>query len=215
MERYGPKLSDALARIGLKKKGNKHKGENRDVVRAQDPAFLQKWITNAIRGLPTYEDLRKAYFWESRRLGSRENEKFASEKRVSRLNRLWKASWHSTVEIRSIDDGSAKTTGVNGPTHWKNAFAVVEGRRFVFWDSVGAFDSGELATGLVILSGHAGIATPSPVEMREIPAEVASRVVTIFGKGSTGQQRITMVLPDTTVRENFEATVTDIISKED
>jgi hypothetical protein len=27
------------------------------------------WIKNAIRGLPTDEDLRKAYFWESRRVG--------------------------------------------------------------------------------------------------------------------------------------------------
>jgi hypothetical protein len=208
-------FSSTLARIGLKKKGNKDKGLTRDNVRSQDPAFLQKWLTNAIRGLPTYEDLRKAYFWESRRMGSWENEKFASEKRVSRLNRLWKASWHSTVEIRSIDNGNAKATGANGQTQWKNAFAVVEGRRFVFWDSVSAFDSGELASGLVILSGHAGIATPSPVEMREIATEVAARVVTIFGKGSTGQQRITMVLPDTTARETFETTVTDIISKDD
>lgn len=215
VERYGPKFSRMMASIGLKKKMNEHKGENRHIDLTKDPAFLEKWMTNAIRSLPTYEDLRKAYFWESRRLGSRENEKFASEKRVSRLNRLWKASWHSTLEIRSIDAGSTKTTGVNGPPHWKNAFAVVEGRRFVFWDSVSAFDSGELASGLVILSGHAGIATPSPVEMREIPAEVAARVVTIFGKGSTGQQRITMVLPDATAREKFETTVTDIISKDD
>lgn len=183
--------------------------------RKSDPAFLQKWFLNGIRSLPTNEDLRRAYFWESRRLGSKENEKFASEKRVSRLSRLWKASWHSMIEIRSIDDTSIKVSGGNTKTHWKSAFAVIEGRRFIFWDSVGAFDSGELAAGLVVLSGHAGITTPSPVEMREIPPEVVTRVISIFGKGSSGQQRMTIVLPDSKTKETFEATVSEITSKDD
>lgn len=55
----------------------KSKGENEEtlskefleleVERPKSPISI--WIMNAIRGLPTNEDLRKAYFWESRRVG--------------------------------------------------------------------------------------------------------------------------------------------------
>eukprot|EP00429_Kryptoperidinium_foliaceum_P034029 CAMPEP_0176170430 /NCGR_PEP_ID=MMETSP0120_2-20121206/87253_1 /TAXON_ID=160619 /ORGANISM="Kryptoperidinium foliaceum, Strain CCMP 1326" /LENGTH=135 /DNA_ID=CAMNT_0017508239 /DNA_START=258 /DNA_END=662 /DNA_ORIENTATION=- len=132
-----------------------------------------------INSLPTNEDLRRAYFWETRRLGARENEKFASEKRVARLERLWKARWHASVEVRSNDEKE------QAQSHWKSVFAVLEGRRFIFWASVAAFDSGELATGFLVLAGHAGITTISPIEAREIPEEsMLERAVTIFGKGS-------------------------------
>jgi hypothetical protein len=49
------------------------------------------WIMNAIRGrgLPTDEDLRKTYFWGSRRSGTRETEMHAVEKGLSRLQRVY------------------------------------------------------------------------------------------------------------------------------
>lgn len=177
-----------------------------------DPAFLEKWFMNGLRSLPTNEDLRRAYFWESRRLGSYENEKFASEKRVSRLRRLWKARWHSTVEILTKDDQSS---GSETQSHWKSAFAVIEGRRFLLWDSVLAFDSGELAIGHVVFLGHAGITNPSPVEAREIPEEIVSRVVSIFGRGSGEQKRVTMILPDANAKTTLEDAVFEIASKDD
>ena len=179
-----------------------------------DPAFLQKWIGNMLRSLPTNEDLRRAYFWESRRVGSYENERFASEKRVARLERLWKSRWHSTVEIRAVDDPTSRHRDEDSGA-WNNVFVVLEGRRFIFWRTVADFDRGELASGLLVLSGHSGITTPSPIETREIPHDRANRVVTIFGKGAEGQERMTMILPDEMGKRSLEAAVSEMTSKDD
>jgi hypothetical protein len=165
--------------------------------------------------LPTNEDLRRAYFWESQRLGCDENEKFASEKRVARLERLWKSRWHSTVEIRAVDDPTLEDRDEHSESSWNHVFVVLEGRRFIFWGSVADFDRGELATGLLVLSGHAGITTPSPIEMREIPKDRTSRVVTLFGKGAAGQERMTIILPDERARRSLEAAVSEMTSKDD
>jgi len=177
--------------------------------------FLQKCITNMIRSLPTNEDLRRAYYWESRRLGHDENQRFASEKRATRLERLWKSRWHSTVEIRAVDDPTSEDRDESSESVWNDVFVVLEGRRFIFWKTVSDFDRGELSSGLLILSGHAGITTPSPIEMREIPRDTASRVVTLFGKGAQGQERMTIVLPDEMSRRSLEAAVSEMTSKDD
>lgn len=170
---------------------------------------VETWFTNALRSLPTNEDLRRAYFWECRRLRSYEKEKFASAKRISRLDRLWKARWHSTVEILANDD--------DGSPHWKSAFAVIEGRRFLLWESVMAFDSGALATGNVVFAGHAGMTSPSPVEMRGIQEDVVRlRVASIFGRGSGGKQtRMTMILPDAAKKATLEAAVSETVLKDE
>ena len=47
---------------------------------------------NAIRALPTYEDLRTTYFWESRRLGVLGLEAHTTQKRQNRMERLWQGS---------------------------------------------------------------------------------------------------------------------------
>lgn len=67
---------------------------------------VSQWILNALRGLPTSEDLRKTYFWESRRLGAREMEAHAAKKRKSRMERLWRVQWHGTIEILTHNGGN-------------------------------------------------------------------------------------------------------------
>lgn len=208
-DRYNDTIFNSSRRTQKKKISNHSQSEERD------PAFLEKWVTNMLKSLPTNEDLRRAYFWESRRLGSHEHEKFASQKRVERLERLWKARWHSTVEIRAIDDPTTKG-GDDSPDYgWNSVFVVLEGRRLIFWQSVADFDSGELAKGLLSLSGHAGISTPSPIEMREIPVECSNQTVTVFGKGDDGQQRMTIILPDEMAKKALEAAISEAISKDD
>ena len=96
---------------------------------------------------------------------------------------------------------------------WKTAFAVVEGRRFLYWDSVSAFDSGELAVGGVLFSGHAGITSPSPLEVRGL--ENPELVVTLFGKGPQGQQRLTLRLTDATSKTSLENILLEITTKDD
>ena len=57
------------------------------------------WITNALRGVPTSEDLRRTYFWESRRLGASETESIAAAKRKARMERLWRVQWYRSVRM--------------------------------------------------------------------------------------------------------------------
>lgn len=70
-----------------------------------------------------------------------------------------------------------------------------------------SFDGGEEPLGLIFLSGHAGLATPSPLEMRRIDKVEISRVVSIFGRGRDAQERITVITPSDEVKEQLEHAV--------
>jgi hypothetical protein len=169
---------------------------------------------NSIRSLPTSEDLRKTYFWESRRLGAQESEKHASEKRLSRLKRLWKAQWFSSIRLRVPGTHEASTSDDNA-LQWQAAFAMIQGHRFLWWKNVGDFDNGGLPTGRLFLSGHAGLTGPSPIEIRELTSEELSLVVNIFGRGSRGQERVTILAADSVAKEWLENTVRDASFKDD
>lgn len=154
----------------------------------------------------TNEDLRKTYFWESRQLGTEKAKKYAVEKRESRLKKLWKAKWHSSMKILVQD--SERDQSQQPMFHWESGFAVVQGHRFIWWTSADEFDDGELPNGKVILSGHAGLGGPSPIEMKKLDMEKELPLcLTVFGKGFAGQERITMLLPEKTVKQNLENAV--------
>lgn len=148
-------------------------------------------IVNAFRGIPTDEDLRKAYFWESRRRGYEEMERRAEERRVGRLQRLWRAQWYSSVELL---DGTER----------QSRFAVVQGRRFLWWESTGDFDAGEAPVGTLFLKGHSGLTTPSPLEAKALDADDLVRTASLFGRGQEKQERVTLVLPSRDEKERFE-----------
>jgi hypothetical protein len=173
------------------------------------------WIMNAIRGLPTDEDLRKTYFWESRRKGARETENDAAAKRLSRLQRLWKAQWYSSIKLRLQNVRRDSSSADSKASHWENVFAIVQGHRFLWWHSVREFDNGELPSGRIFLSGHAGLATPSPLEMREFTPEELKLVVSIFGRGKTNQERVTLLAPDAEMKERLEDAVLGVADKDD
>jgi hypothetical protein len=158
------------------------------------------WFLNAIRGLPTDEDLRRAYFWESKRVGERESEILSSRKRQTRLQRLWNAPWYATVQLMERYDETRKI-------HWETVFAIVQGRRFLWWRSARDFDSGEEPVGRIFLSGHAGLASLSPLELREIGQDEIPLIATIFGRGLRGQQRASLLMPSVEVKESLEAAV--------
>jgi hypothetical protein len=179
------------------------------------PSPLVRWIMNAIRGLPTDEDLRKTYFWESRRKGARETENNAAGKRLSRLQRLWIAQWYSSIKLRPQNVRRDSSSADSKASHWENVFAIVQGRRFLWWHSVREFDNGELPSGRIFLSGHAGLATPSPLEMREFSPEELKLVVSIFGRGTTDQERVTLLAPDAKMKEKLEAAVVGVADKDD
>jgi hypothetical protein len=161
------------------------------------PSPIVVWIMNAIRGLPTDEDLRQTYFWESRRCGALEKSKHAEEKRKSRLQRLWRAQWYSSVKILRPSDTS-------NDFYWVMAFAIIQGHRFLWWRSAEDFDNGEVPLGRIFLAGHAGLATPSPLELRSFQHDELARTVCIFGRGEENQERVTILASAVDAKEALE-----------
>jgi len=162
------------------------------------------WLKNAYRGVPTDEDLRKAYHWEGRRLGAKTRESYATLKRLARLKGLWKAQWYASVKIRV-----GKNKRSEEAWFWEEIFAVVQGRRFLWWKEVEDFDSGQPPLGRIFLAGHAGLCSLSPLEMREISKTDVPFCVGIFGRGLEvrHQQRIILLLPSLEIRVALENSV--------
>lgn len=154
------------------------------------------WISNLFRSLPIDDDLQKTYFWEIRSTVARQLRLEAEERRSSRLKKLWRAQWYEVVQILQSDFEKRNEKG----------FAVIQGRRFIWWSSTEAFDTGEQPAGTIFLHGHAGLATPSPIELKAIGDDI-DQAVTIFGRGSDRQKRITMLVPNTQSKDAFEKAV--------
>jgi len=155
---------------------------------------------NAFCGIPNDEDLRRAYFWESRRTAAVETAAYNSARRKHRLNSLWCAHWYATVNILLEDE---ETEDLD----WFEVFGVVVGHRFVWWISVQDFDSGEPPSGKIFLSGHSGLTTPSPIELRHIGTEELDRIVCLFGRGADSQQRVTILTTGSDQRIQLEAAI--------
>lgn len=154
------------------------------------------WIFNGLRGIPTSEDLRKTYFWESRRLGSAEMESLAAEKRKLRMRQLWRVQWYRTVRILTTEKGTDKY-------EWRTVFVMLQGHRLLWWRSLSDFDNGESPIGRIFLAGHAGLASPSPLEMRKINTEDIEKVVCVFGSGA----RVVILAPSAEAKLELEQAV--------
>ena len=157
------------------------------------------WVMNALRGLPTSEDLRRAYFWQSRRLGAKETESLAAAKRKARMQRLWRVQWYRSVRMLMHKDEELE---------WRTVFAIIQGHRVLWWRSVAEFDSGVSPLGRLFLAGHAGLASPSPLELRKIKQEELERVVCVFGSG----ERTTILTESVEGKEELEKAVEEALS---
>jgi hypothetical protein len=188
-----------FARFGyLFSKKNEKKSEK---VNKKNPSPIGIWILNAFRGIPTYEDLRRTYFWESLRRGVREAEQFSEEKRGKRLKMLFRARWYSSIQILS-----------SSGDRWKTCFAIIQGHRFTWWSSVNDFDEGCPPLGSIFLSGHSGLATPSPIELKQVSHENLSRLVCLFGRGVDKQERLSLLTPSSAGKDELEQAISHAIS---
>ena len=160
-------------------------------------------IANFIAGLPTDEDLRRAYFWEARREGEKAREELALKKRMLRLNRLWRAQWFGTVELKEFTSSKE----ADRQWDWEPVFGLVHGHRFIWWRSEKHFDDGEPPLGQIFFAGHSGLGGLSPMEMRELSREEALLIVTMFGRGLQEQQKISLLCPDAKAKEALEDAV--------
>lgn len=172
------------------------------------------WVNNALRSLPTGEDLTAAYAWESARQRAQDRANYASSKRISRLRKLWKSKWFASVRLR-VQKVRELSNGDDKSPHWKPVFAIIQGHKFLWWDSTGAFDRGELPQGRLLLAGHSGTTGPTPLEIKALSPEEALLVVGIFGRGTSGQERITVLVPDSHEKVALEGAVVKARTKVD
>lgn len=126
------------------------------------------------------------------------------------MNRLWRAQWHATAKIRTNVKRKSKET-----SSWQSIFALVQGRRFLWWKTVEDFDSGKPPLGRIFLAGHAGLSGLSPLELREINPKDVPFVVGIFGRGLKDQQRVTLLMPSEDIKESLENAVIEASLKQD
>lgn len=165
-------------------------------------------FVNALRSLPTREDLRKAVYWEKLRVDNVLAEKRESKKREARLRKLWKSQWFSNVKLKEQSDKDPEFL-------WIPAFAVVQGHFFLWWDHAHDFDRGEEPAGKVYLSGHAGLTGPSPLEMRELLPDELPCFVGIFGRGEEGQERISILTENDQLKDSLEDAILHLEEKND
>lgn len=157
--------------------------------------------------IPTNEDLRRYYFWEARKVGEREREIWATKKRTGRLTKLYQAQWFGKLDLKTPNT----LASTEGDRHWDwvGIFAIIQGHRFVWWQSEEAFDDGENPSGQIFFAGHSGLAGMSPLELRELTKNEIQNVVNIFGRGmeGKGQLKISLLVQDNTMREKLEEAV--------
>ena len=164
---------------------------------------------NMFLSIPTDEDLRRTYFWEARRVGEREREKYARAKRQTRVEKLWKARWHGPLEMKEkkADANDAQNSTRRSSWSWKGIFALIEGHRFIWWRSEKHFDTGESPLGQIFFAGHSGLAGLSPLDLRELTKEEIPYVISIFGRGQQQQQKITLLAPSLELKDSLENAV--------
>ena len=117
------------------------------------------------------------------------------------MQRLWRVQWYCTVQML-VQYAHAQRL------EWRTVFAMVQGHRLLWWRSVGDFDDGLAPQGRLFLAGHAGLATPSPLELREISPDDVERVVCVFGSGA----RATILTQSVVAKEELELVVESAVS---
>jgi len=127
----------------------------------------------------------------------------ATNKRMARLTRLWNAHWYGNLYLKkpsSAGDSGRKWT-------WESVFVVVQGHRIVWWRDERQFDEAETPIGHILLSGHAGLAGLSPLDLRELRNDEAERTVNVFGRGCGGQQKVGFLTMDCNEKSLLEGAI--------
>jgi hypothetical protein len=174
-----------------------------------DPILTR--MINFFTSVPTNEDLRRYYFWEAVKVGEVERELLASKKRAARLTKLWKAQWFGKLELK-VKISAALSS--EREWEWKTIFCIIQGHRFIWWESEKDFDEGENPSGQIYFAGHSGLAGLSPLELRELKPDEVPLVVNIFGRGASrgGEQtKLSLLTQDLQTKQRFEASVLNAV----
>jgi hypothetical protein len=119
--------------------------------------------------------------------------------------------------------GGAESPLVLGPGGWvRGGFAVLQGRRLLWWRAEALLEAGSGADACLVLRGHAGVTAPSPNDLRAAPA---ARLCVVFcveppngrrgGPANGSRKRWTFVFADEAERTAFAGAVERALDKND
>jgi len=122
----------------------------------------------------------------------------------------------------SASAGLGGGSGGGGDAVWlRGGFAVLQGRRLLWWQSEAALESGQPADAFLRLRGHAGVTAPSPSDLRTagcapgcIAAVFASEPAGLQGR-TMNRQRWALVFADESERKAFTASIENALGKEE
>lgn len=130
------------------------------------------------------------------------------------MQKLWRAQWYANVQLKTARHIPSPRES-SRDWHWEDAFAIVQGRRLLWWPSAHDFDNGEAPAGCIFLAGHAGLAGLSPLEMRQMKESEIPLVVSIFGRGLKEQQKLTILTESVESKEELENAILEASTKQD
>ena len=162
-------------------------------------------ISNLFTSIPTDEDLRRAYFWESKRIEEKDQRESMDQKRKIRLKKLWNAKWYGCLDLKVRRSISSELD--SRQWEWEQVFVVFFGHRLIWWKNNADFDDGESPLGQIIFAGHSGLAGLSPLDQRELLEDEIPLVLGVFGRGMDGQQKVIFLSPQKTIKDELEALI--------
>lgn len=130
---------------------------------------------NLLASIPNDDDLRRAYQQENQIYLRKKKERVQDQKaRRARLSGIWGFLWEGNIQTRAAAS--------NQP--WRQAYVAVQGNRILWWKAEKDLDKGgvRVPEGQIILRGHAGLTSPSPLEVKELGPDKASLLVCVFGR---------------------------------
>ena len=179
-------------------------------------------VSNLIMSTPTNEDLRRFYFWESKRRGEAERNVVAEKRRVGRLATIWQAKWQGRCLVREERKRGGDSDILGGSEFtWRSAFAVLQSHRVSWWRGEREFDGGEESAGQVMFLGHSGLAGLSPLDLKALSPAERVLVTAVFGRGREGgsdkmeQLKVLLKFESEGEKERFEEMVVRAMTKVD
>jgi len=204
-------------------------------------------LDNLLASIPSDELLRLSYANESKFFASITEDYKRSRRRRARLRGLCGCQWEgSLIRIsmhrmgsegsisNSINHGASSLAAIgslsfgNGGVSigdndegWaRGGFAVLQGRRLLWWSKESYLETGRPADALLTLHGHSGVTAPSPADLRYGKANCmscvfASEPTTNTSGRSGGRQRWTMLFAEESENVGFMAAIENALSKDE
>jgi len=158
----------------------------------EDPMF-SILISNLLLSMPNDLQVEEAYRRPREVLEAQQEEKSRDESRKAKLNLFFGSSmWDGVIsEVRLVS-----SNGNRGGWE-KGCYLVIQGHRLAWWSSEKAVEDGISPIGQLLLQGHSGVTSPSPVDVKDVGEEMAERLLTVFGKGKDSLPLMMTILAET------------------